>query len=157
MLKLLPVLLILTIVAVVISCKPTKDIIDTTPDIVDSVKDDIKEAEENNPDELMGFTWSVNYLQELDARFLAEKAISITFGEENKASIVLSVNSCVATYKATGTTLKITEEGCTEACCDDDFDKQLLSLIRGNEFSYQLNGSKLVLNTSTAKIVLSKK
>ena len=166
--KLIPLLLILAIVAVFVSCKPTKDTTKPTTDIVDLPKedtkddlgqdteDDIKEAKENNPDELIGSAWSVSYIQELDARFLPEKKASITFNEENKSSISLSVNSCVGSYKANGTTIKIVEEGCTEMCCDNDFDKQLLALIRGNEFSYTLSGNKLILNAKNAKVVLSK-
>jgi heat shock protein HslJ len=152
MLKLIPILLILIVVAAVIGCKPTKDVAETA----NSTKEEIKEVKENNPDELIGFTWTVSYIQDLDARILPEKAPSITFKEGNKASISLSVNNCFGSYKASGKDIKIVEEGCTEMCCDDDYDKKLLALIRANEFSYVLNGSKLVLSASNAKIVLSK-
>lgn len=148
MLKLLPILLVLAIIAVIVSCKPTKDAVTDTADI--------KETPENNPDELIGITWSVSYIQELDARLLPKKSASITFKEGNQAKIGLSVNSCFASYKASPTMIKIIEEGCTEKCCDDDFDKQLLALIRGNEFSYELKNGKLTLSATNSKIVLSK-
>ena len=153
MLKLIPVLLILIIVVITVSCKPTKD----TTEPADVTTEDPKEVKPNNPDELIGVTWNVAYIQELDARTSSKKTVSITFNDGGGAQIKLSVNSCVATYKANETSIKIVEEGCTEMCCDDDFDKQLLSLIRGNEFSYELNGDKLVLIATNAKIVLSKK
>lgn len=152
MLKLIPVLLVLIIIAVAISCKPTKD----TAEPVDTTSEDVKEVKENNPNNLVGFTWSIAYIQDLDARILPKKSASIAFNEGNSAKIGLSVNSCFASYKANETTIRIVEEGCTEVCCDDDFDKKLLALIRANEFSYELNDNKLVLSASNSKIVLSK-
>jgi heat shock protein HslJ len=157
MLKLIPVLLILIIAVVAISCQPTKDTTSTTPETPATPKEEVKEVTQNDPNDLIGFTWNIAYIQELDARILPKKSATFTFREKNKAAIMLSVNSCVASYNATGTTIKITEEGCTEACCDDDFDRQLLALIRANQFSYELKDSKLVLTASNSKIVLSKK
>ena len=166
MLKLLPVLLIVVIAVAVIGCQPTKeatetkvDTQNTTPDIEDSSGEDImeeEEKEETHVDQLVGFTWSVAYIQELDARFAPKKTASIAFKGQNKINIGLSVNGCFGSYTMTKETIKMTEEGCTEVCCDDDFDKQLLALIRGNEFSYTLNGKKLTLSATNAKIVLSK-
>jgi len=155
MIKFIPALLLFIVVIVVFSCKASKDTIADTPDMTAEASDDAKKTE-NNPDELVDFTWSIIYIQELDARILPKKATSITFKEGNQASIGLSVNSCFGSYKASETVIKIVEEGCTEKCCDDNFDKQLLALIRKNEFSYELSDGKLVLSAANSKIVLTK-
>ena len=147
------IIIILSLIAIVsfLSCDSSKSVADTT-----EPKTEAPIAEENNPNDLVGKTWTVSYIQELDARTVpTKKAPSINFKEGNRASINLSVNSCIANYKASTTTLKIVNDGCTEMCCDDTFDQQLLKLIEANEFSYALSGSKLTMTTENITILLT--
>jgi heat shock protein HslJ len=146
-------LFLLIITTAFISCQPTKD----TAATVDKPKEEVKEQKQNNPDDLINQTWTVSYIQDLDARLLPDKkSPTITFQAENKANIKLSVNSCLASYKVNETMIRILDEGCTEVCCDSDYDQKLMNLLRKNEFSYELEGNKLTLSTANTKIVFTK-
>lgn len=151
--KIIVAALSLIVVIFIFSCTPSK----TTTDITDTTESDTEApiAEENNPNDLLEKTWTVAYIQELDARTApTKKAPSIKFNDGNRVNIGLSVNNCMGGYKASSTVLKIVEEGCTEKCCDDTFDQQLLKLIRANEFSYALSGNKLTLSATNITILL---
>lgn len=146
---------ILVVVAFAISCKSTKTV--TEPEPPKEVPKTPKTPVQNNPAELAGTNWKVIYIQELDARTLAEgNAPQILLGEENEANVKLSVNNCFGSYKASPTSMVISEEGCTEKCCDNAFDAQLMKLLRKNGFNYELKAGKLLLWSKDAEILLEK-
>jgi len=118
--------------------------------------DDKKIAKiEKQPSEWVGKKYNVAKIEEEGkvVKF-SEKQPTLSF-EEGKASIKLSVNGCFASYVATEYTIKINEEGCTEACCDSEDDKFLLKLIRGNTFNFGEFGNYTVLMNGDNKIWLT--
>ena len=130
--------LLLVLIFGFIACTPTQDMI------------------ENNPAELTDKQWQVKKIVDGTATTTnTNEGVAITFSGESRFRAVLEVNSCMGNYKATAASISITLDGCTEKCCDTDFDK-LLQNVLGQVNTYILKENQLRLKSETQEIHLEK-
>ena len=135
LLKILPLFLIL-----IGACTPTQQIVVN-----------------NNPNDLLDKRWFVQSITDIASQTTTaspeKDKISINLYKENAMRTLLSVNSCSGSHEATPTTLKLTFDGCTEMCCDNDFDKQLRGILRQTN-QYKIVGTALDIIGATHKVKL---
>ncbi len=126
------------------SCTPTHQV-DGDSDKGNDSEEPKMTMIEIQPSEWVGKTYKVIKAKEGEtiASFY-EKQPVITF-KEGKANIKLSVNRCFGGFVATENSIKISDGGCTEACCDSENDKLLMKLFRKNTFGFAKTEDYIVL------------
>ncbi len=150
------ILSFLAVLFSVFSCTPPKDVTQKPKKEEINVKKEIvNQIIENDPNLLVGKKYRVLGLESPTKKeMITDKHPTISFQEENKASVKLSANSCFSNYSATATELKITVSGCTEMCCDNDNDQLFTSIMNKKTFHYQIKNGGLTFYDDKNKVIL---
>ena len=144
----------LTTIATLLGCTPTANTNANTDAPTNTPSNEpVVQPIENNPDALINKPLLLNSIKINGEVLMDGNPIYITLKEENELGMKLSKNSCMGSYEINKTHLKFNEVGCTEMCCDSQFDQKWLELINKYRFAYKItDDGTLLLSEKEANV-----
>ncbi len=106
--------------------------------------------------ELIGTSWMVSELTQEGKKAAITNDVILTIKSNTEFILKLDKNSCIGIYELTGNnSIKLSNLGCTEMCCDSDFSMAVTSALY-NVSTINFNKESAALSGDTVKIKFKK-